>query len=189
MPRFDSQALAARLYRHLGPKAGWRCAGACLVLAVTCSTSGLAATPADQGEHGPGDRHLTEKDFREAPKDLVLWGHLAKVGVTRKGGRQNVIVLPAVQALDGKMVTLVGFMTQVHRGDRSKQFLLGDKPFLCDDCHASPGPAEIVEVNLKAAEPKRSSSIMVRGKLQVLKDDPNGLIYRLTEAKVIRRNQ
>ena len=188
MPRFDSQDVTARLCRPLVTKAGWRCAGACLVLAVSCSTSALAATATGHDEHGHADRWLTEKDFRNAPKDLVLWGHLAKVGVTRTGGRQNVIVLPAVQALDGKTVTLVGFMTQVHPGDRSKQFLLGDKPFLCDDCHASPGPAEIVEVNLKVAEPKRSTPIMVRGKLQVLRDDPNGLIYRLTEAKVIRRD-
>ena len=144
---------------------------------------------ADAPGHGHEDHApaLTAKHFRNAPKDLVLWGQLAKVGVTRHGGRYHVTFLPPVLALDGKTVALVGFMTTVHPGERHTQFLLTDRPFLCDDCHSAPSPAGIVEVNAKVGQPARGSPIMVRGTLELVKDDPNGLVYRLRDAKVIRR--
>jgi hypothetical protein len=184
-------------------------------LAAMALASGVAAGPAhrdtplpahepsqshakahdDAHEHSPGHHHgapehrLSAADFKGAPKDLVLWGQLAKVGVTRKSGRYHVKFLPPVLALEGKTVTLVGFMAPVHGGKREKQFLLSDTRFLCDTCQSAPALQSIVEVNALVGEPIRDRPIMVRGKLELVHDDPNGLIYRLRDARVLRRQR
>lgn len=159
----------------------------CLLAVIGVPASG--APPRADAEHHHGDEPsgLTPADFRGAPRDLVLWGDLARARVTRGGGRFQVTFLPAVIALDGKTVTLVGFMAPVRPGRRHSLFLLSDRRFLCDTCHSVPPPESIVEVNVAAAEPARTRPIMVRGKLALVRDDPNGLVYRLTEATVIRR--
>jgi len=149
--------------------------------------AGPAKVGADEGHgHSQGERALTSNDFRDAPGDLILWGQLAKVGLTRSSGRYHVTFLPPVSALDGKTVTLVGFMTTVHPGTLHTQFLLSDRPILCRDCHSAPDPSGIVEVNIRVAEPATTSPVRVQGKLQLVKDNPNGLIYRLLDARVVR---
>jgi hypothetical protein len=166
------------------------------IAALGCVFGGLLAThPASsapmhaEGPHGHSDGKnlLTAADFKRAPRDLVLWGDLARAGVTRTGGRFHVTFLPPVKALEGKTVTLIGFMAPVHTGERHTQFLLSDRRFLCDACLAPPPPQSIVEVNARVAEPARERPITVRGALELVKDDPNGLLYRLNDAKVIRR--
>jgi hypothetical protein len=166
------------------------------VLCLGCSIGGLlmaphasgAPTRTDDPHHAADARNsLTAADFKQAPKDLVLWGDLARAGVTRSGGRFHVTFLPPVRALDGKTVTLVGFMAPVHAGKRHTQFLLSDRRFLCDACEAPPPPQSLVEINTRVAEPARERPIIVRGSLELVRDDPNGLIYRLTDAKVLRR--
>ena len=192
MRLFDSLGGAGN---SLGSSRGYRASfgGFALagVLALLAHNASAAATLEDdrpylhQHEH-EGDA-LQEKDFRHAPKDLVLWGELARTRVVRGGGRLTPTFLPSVLALDGKTVSLLGFMAPVKRGKAHTQFLLSDKRFLCDRCESSPPPASIVEVNTQVGEPLRDRPIWVRGKLQLVKDSPNGLVYRLNAAKVIRR--
>ena len=147
-----------------------------------------AAPPdADDPHHHAEGTSLSAADFKHSPKDLVLWGDLARARVTRSGGRFHVTFLPQVRALDGKTVTLVGFMAPVHSGKRHTQFLLSDRRFLCDGCQSPPPPQSVVEVNSRVAEPARDRPITVRGSLELVGDDPNGLIYRLNGAKVLRR--
>src|SRR5687767_263484 len=128
---------------------GARGAVAAWAVASALSSTAHAVQPerhaADHG-HAHAAQVLTAKDFRNAPRDLVLWGELAKVGVTRKSGRYHVTFLPPVLALDGKTVALVGFMTTVRPGDRHTQFLLSNRP-ICEECHGAPNLYGIVEVN------------------------------------------
>lgn len=152
-----------------------------------------ATAPSHSGGHSHGHHHvppehrLSPSDFEGAPEDLVLWGELAKAGVTRKAGRYDVAFLPPVLALEGRTITLIGFMAPVHPGEREKQFLLSDTRFLCDTCQSAPAPQSIVEVNAKEGQPVHERPIMVRGKLELVRDSPHGLIYRLHDATVIQR--
>lgn len=137
---------------------------------------------------------LAPHEFRGAPPDLVLWGELEKVGIDldKASGKIKANFLPAVLKLEGKTVTLVGYMNIPEAGKRYRQFLLSDQPFLCDTCHATPSPKGIVEVNLREGITGKSTAnivtIMVRGTLRLLRDSERGLIYRLERATVVDRN-
>jgi hypothetical protein len=144
-----------------------------VLLCTVCSSTLASQSP------------LTEADFQGSPKDVVLWGELARVGVSRREGRFVPTFLPPVIALDGKSITLVGYMTPLQKGEDHKQFLLSDRPILCGHC-SPPAPAAIVEVNLKTSEWRRERPIMVRGKLQLVRDVP-GLFYRLNEGVILQR--
>jgi uncharacterized protein len=123
-------------------------------------------------------------DFTQAPRDVLPWGQLAKVGVRRAGGRLEVKFLPPVLALDGKRVALYGFMTPVGTGPMHKRFLLSMQPLFCPDCEQT-GPDGIVEVNVKKPEPVHSQALAVRGTLLLVKDDSPRVLYRLVDAAVV----
>jgi len=137
--------------------------------------------------HTLPEHRLSPSDFQGAPNDLVLWGELAKAGITRKAGRHRVTFLTSVLVLDGKIVSLIGFMAPVHPGEREKQFLLSDTRFLCNTCQSAPTPQSIVEVNSLQALPVHERPITVRGRLELLHDDRHGLLYRLQDARMITR--
>lgn len=136
--------------------------------------------------HDPPEYEL---DFSQAPKGVLPWGILAKAGVTHRDGKLSVNFLPPVQALDGKRVTLYGFMTPVYKQDRHRTFLLSMRPLTCVGCTVPPRPEGIVEVSVKRPEPARDRPIAVRGRLELVKDAANGPIYRLRDASVVTRTR
>ncbi len=164
----------------------WRAA---LLAAAVLATAGPAAAQGHRHEHP-----LAPHEFRGAPPDLVLWGELEKVGITvdRDSGQVQARFLPAVARLDGKTVTVVGYMNLPQAGERTRRFLLSDQPFLCDTCHATPSPRGVIDVQLKQPVAARSTAqlvtIMVRGQLQLLREAQDGVIYRLRGASVVDRN-
>jgi hypothetical protein len=66
-------------------------------------------------------------------------------------------------------------------GDRQSHFILSAMPQTCSFCMPG-GPEQLVEV--KSAKPVKYTfePVVLTGKLAVLKDDPTGVYYRLTEA-------
>jgi len=172
-----------------------------LLLVAACLLAGPALAQSTAAPHNHStERHdhshahphvlpqhqLTAADFDEAPDDLVLWGQLAKTGLIREGHRYTARFLPPVLALEGKTISLIGFMAPVHPGEREKQFLLSEIRFLCNECQSAPGPLSIVEVNAQEAEPVRDRPITVRGTLELVRNNPDGLVYRLNDATVLQ---
>ena len=129
-----------------------------------------------------------EADFAHAPETVLPWGELAKVGVRRTAGRLDVTFLPPVHALDGKEVTLYGFMTPVAPGTTHRRFLLSMQPLFCAHCEQT-GPEGIVEVNVREPEPTSNEPLAVRGSFMLVEDGGAGAIYRLTNAVVVRHAQ
>lgn len=126
-------------------------------------------------------------DFTQAPDGVLPWGELAKVGVMREGGRIEVRFLPPVLALEGKPVTLYGYMTTVDQGTLHKRFLISMQPLFCRACTLPITPDGIVEVNMVEPMAARDEALAVRGTLALVRNDPNGLIYRLVAARVVTR--
>src|SRR4051812_32001283 len=114
---------------------------AAAVLAALAVTSvplqALAQFSADPHGHGHAEPQL---DFRRAPRDVLLWGQLEGTLLRHEGGRLVPVFTPAVQRLDGRTVSLVGFMTTVDSGHSHARFLLSAKPILCQGCDAAPTP-------------------------------------------------
>lgn len=136
--------------------------------------------------HAHDEGEMFKLDFTKAPPDVLVWGELAKVGVQRHHGKYQITLLPPVLALDGKQVTMYGYMTPVGPGDEHKKFLLSMAPLNCPGCTTVTGPEGIVEVNVDKPQATTTEPVAVRGTMNVLKDDPDGLIYRIVDGEVVQ---
>lgn len=116
-------------------------------------------------------------------KGVVSWSTLAQVKSRTEGKKVIPEFGPPVRALDQQEVKLQGFMLPIVTGERHDHFLLTMRPPHCPFC-LSLGPEYIVEVRAKAPIKHTYDPIVVSGQLNVLKDDPFGLYYRLVGAQL-----
>ena len=94
---------------------------------------------------------------------------------------------PAVKALNGKQITVKGFMFPLDETDKQKEFLFGPFPVNCPfQYHV--GPNLVLEVHA-GKEPVKFSydAITLTGTLQLVDKDPeNSTFYRLIDAKIVK---
>ena len=148
----------------------------------------VAAAEAPPGKDaGPG---RIEQIPPSAPKPLadvkgvVSWKTLGEVQVVKQKDKFIPQFSNTIAGLDKKEVRLQGFMMPLEMGDRQKRFILSAMPPSCAFCLPG-GPDQIVEIQAKSPVKYGFEPIVVSGKLAVLKDDPMGLYYRLTDAVVV----
>jgi hypothetical protein len=106
----------------------------------------------------------------------------AALDETEIGKRFDVKYLPYVAELDGKTVTVAGFI-QPQKADEVTQFLLTEFAVGCWFCD-SPGPFQIVQVDAAKAVPFVTGMVTVTGKLQLNKTDPERLLFTVVDATV-----
>ncbi|HVL75754.1 MAG TPA: DUF3299 domain-containing protein [Noviherbaspirillum sp.] len=114
-------------------------------------------------------------------KGVVSWNTLAKVKQVKSKDRILPEFSKEIAALNNQEVKIQGFMMPLEPGDRQKHFLLSVSPQSCSFCLPA-GPEGVVEVKSKTPVKYTFDPVIVSGKLSVLKDDPMGLYYRLTDA-------
>jgi len=114
-------------------------------------------------------------------KGVVSWRTLAQVEPVKVKDRVVPQFADGVLKLNATEVKLQGFMMPLEMGDKQKHFVLSAMPVTCAFCLPG-GPEALVEVRAKTAVKYSFEPVILTGKLAVLKDDPNGLYYRLTEA-------
>lgn len=112
---------------------------------------------------------------------VVSWRTLAQVTPVQQGGRMVNEFSPAILTLDQRDVKVQGFMIPLDMGDKQKRFLLSAVPPHCAFCMPA-GPDAVVEIVAKAPVKFGFEPIVVSGRFAVLKDDANGVLYRLTDA-------
>jgi hypothetical protein len=165
---------------------------AALTLAVA-----LAVVPAagfGQGKGGPPDHvpppgaPVPAEALKPLPeiKGVVSWKTLAQVEQVKVKDRVVPQFSENVLKLDATEVRLQGFMMPLEMGDRQKHFVLTAMPQTCSFCLPG-GPDSLVEVRAKTPVKYTFDPVVLTGKLTVLKDDPNGLYYRLTDAVPVAR--
>jgi hypothetical protein len=159
-------------------------------LAAIAIAAFSAAPQAQTGPGGhvppPGSKFGAQPDpaaFKPLPerKDVVSWKLLAQVELVKLKDRYAPQYAAAVTALDKKDVKLQGFMMPLQMGDKQSHFVLTAMPQSCAFCVPG-GPEQMVEVKTKRPVAYGFEPVVLSGKLEVLKDDPNGLFYRLTDA-------
>lgn len=94
---------------------------------------------------------------------------------------------PQVQALNGKTVTVKGFMFPLDESEKQKQFLFGPFPVNCPfQYHV--GPNLVIEVHADKNPVKFSyDAITLTGTLQLVSADPeNSTFYRLMDARLVK---
>jgi len=114
-------------------------------------------------------------------KDVVSWKLLAQVELVKLKDRYAPQFSSGVAALDKKEVKVQGFMLPLQMGDQQSHFVLAAMPQSCAFCMPG-GPEQMVEVKTKRPVTYGFEAIVLSGKLEVLKDDPTGIFYRLTDA-------
>jgi uncharacterized protein len=139
----------------------------------------LAFPAAAQHQAPPGDpsqfKPLVER------KDIVSWKLLAEVELVKQKDRYVPQFSQGVAALDQKEVKLQGFMMPLEMGDKQTHFVLSALPVTCAFCLPG-GPEALVEVKTRQPVKYSFDPIVVRGRMSVLKDDPTGVFYRISDA-------
>lgn len=132
------------------------------------------ALPA-QAQHDPSQMQpLAER------KDVLSWKLLAQVELVKLKDRYVPKFATSVAALDQKEVKVQGFMMPLQVGDKQTHFVLSAMPQTCSFCMPG-GPEQLVEVKTKQPVKYTFEPVVITGKLSVLKEDPTGVFYRLTE--------
>jgi hypothetical protein len=114
----------------------------------------------------------------------VPWDLLGQVKTVRVKDRFLPEFPPAVRKLDRQEVRVVGFMMPLQAGDRQSHFLLTVTSQTCAFCVPA-GPEGIVEVKAKTPVKVTFDPIVVAGRLEVLRDDPMGVYYRLSQGEAV----
>jgi hypothetical protein len=136
--------------------------------------------------HGPPSGLPTAADYYATGwlpdiDGAVSWNTLASV----KFVKENAKVVPkfnaAILNLDNKIVHVFGFVIPLDVGEKQKHFLLSAQPPHCPFCLPA-GPGSLIEVLSTKAVEYDFEPVMIAGKLELLIDAPDGMLYRLTEA-------
>jgi hypothetical protein len=140
----------------------------------------LALPAVAQHQVPPG---VDPNQFKPLPerKDVVSWKLLSQVELIKQKDRYVPQFGKDVAALDQKEVKMQGFMMPLQVGDKQSHFVLTAMPQSCAFCLPG-GPESMVEVKSKTPVKYTFDAVVLTGKLTVLKDDPTGIFYRLTDA-------
>lgn len=117
--------------------------------------------------------------------DVLPWSVLTNV----KTKVEKNAVVPSypstVMALDKKNQRVQGYMMPLEPGEKQRHFLLSSVPLTCSFCLPG-GPESMVEVKSKTPVKYSMEVVVVEGQFAVLKDDPYGLYYRMSDAVAIK---
>jgi len=115
---------------------------------------------------------------------LVSWKALAGVESVNQGSKIVPRFSKEILDLDTKQVRVQGFILALDLGVEQKHFLLTAVPPHCQYCLPA-GPDAIVEIFSRRPVRYGIEPIIVAGKLAILRNDPSGVLYRLTEAEPV----
>lgn len=117
--------------------------------------------------------------------DVLPWSVLTATKTKVEKNKVLPVFSSGVQALHQKSQRIQGFMLPLEAGERQKHFLLSSVPLTCSFCLPG-GPESMVEVKTKAPVKYSQEVVVVEGQFAVLKDDPYGIFYRLTQAVEVK---
>jgi len=91
-----------------------------------------------------------------------------------------------IKALNGKEITIKGYIIPVEGYKSHKEFILSAYPYsMCFFCGAA-GPETVMEVEAIEAVNYVAESIVLKGKLHLNDKDVNKLMFSLSEAKLVK---
>jgi hypothetical protein len=157
-----------------------------IVVACIATAAALPSRAFNDAIPPAGLPSATDYSARVLPEveGTVPWRTLAEVE-TVPGKRKLVPKFSdAILSLDNKNVRIYGFIIPLDLGADQTHFLISAVPSHCPFCMPA-GPDAIVEVLSTKPVQYSFEPVLMMGKLAVLKDDPSGLLYRMTEATAV----
>jgi hypothetical protein len=117
---------------------------------------------------------------------IVSWKTLAQVEMVKIKDKMVPQYSDNISALDRKEVKVQGYMMPLELGEKQKRFLLSASAPTCAYCLPG-GPDSVVEVLAKQPIRYGLEPVVVSGTLTVLKSDPTGMFYRMSDAVLVPR--
>ena len=133
------------------------------------------------GVHSPNSPFAPLQDRA----DVLPWSVLTAVKTKVEKNRVLPVFPNNIQALHLKSQRVQGFMMPLDAGEKQTHFLLSSVPLTCSFCVPG-GPESMVEVKTKTPVKYSLEAVVVEGHFAVLKDDPYGLFYRITDAVAVK---
>lgn len=91
-----------------------------------------------------------------------------------------------VKSLEGKEVTVKGYIIPVEGYKSHKEFIFSAYPYnMCFFCGGA-GPETVMEVLSKSPIEYTAEQIVIKGKLSLNADDINRLLYAMTEVEIVK---
>jgi uncharacterized protein len=119
-----------------------------------------------------------------AAQSPVSWETLAQVRLVREGATFIPRFEAGVQRLSGQRVRVQGFMLPLDQSGAQSHFVLSANPVAnCFYCMPG-GPESMIEIRAARALEFSYDPITLVGTLELLRDDPMGMYYRLKDATV-----
>jgi hypothetical protein len=114
--------------------------------------------------------------------DDQIWKFFAKCKIsTDKDLNYRISFIPSVKAMDGKNVTISGFMLPLESTEKFSHFLLSKNAPTCAFC--PPGAAnEVVEVFSSKATGWKENMITLSGTLVLVNDGKKGVFFQMKNA-------
>ncbi len=131
--------------------------------------------------------HSPQSPIKPLPQreDVLPWSTLTQL--EKKTTKTRVVPQFSAeqQALHGTVQRVQGFMVPLVAKELQVHFLLTTVPLTCSFCIPG-GPESMIEVRAKLPVRYGLEPVVVQGRLQLLKDDPYGLFYRLVDAVPVK---
>ncbi|MFO1352635.1 MAG: DUF3299 domain-containing protein [Gammaproteobacteria bacterium] len=132
-------------------------------------------------------QHTQHNQPPDEAGSTVTWEQLGNLNIEAKSTEPlrsefKVTFPESITSLDGKDVKIKGFMYPLEGKAEQTYFLLAATPPSCPFCLPG-GATSMIEVKCKEPVLFTMEPILLKGKFAVLKDDPSGLFYRMTDAK------
>ena len=131
------------------------------------------------------------KEKKAKEKKANLWRTLAKITFRKEydemmGFKIDVPVFSdAIESLEGKEVTIKGYIIPVEGYKGHKEFILSAFPYnMCFFCGGA-GPETVMEVVAQTAIEYTAEAVTIKGKLELNDNDINRLMYAMTDAVLV----
>ncbi len=121
----------------------------------------------------------------EERADVLPWSVLTNVKTKVEKNSVVPIYPSTITALDKKSQRIQGYMMPLEPGEKQRHFLLSSVPLTCSFCVPG-GPESMVEVKTKTPVKYSMEVVVVEGQFAVLKNDPYGLYYRMSDAVAVK---
>lgn len=155
---------------------------ACLATALAVLAAAASAFDSNIPATGLPSASQFSASLLPEQEGVVSWKTLAQVEPVKRDGRVVPEFSKEILGLDKRQIRIQGFILPMDLGDKQKHFLISAVPPHCPFCLPA-GPDAVVEVLARKPVTYGFEPVVLQGKLAVLKDDPNGLLYRMTEAE------
>ena len=153
-------------------------------IVIAASAAPVFALDTSVGPNGLPSASVFSSTLLPELAGVVSWKTLSQVEPVKEGDRMTPKFSGDILKLDRQAVRVQGFILPLDIGDQQRHFLLSAVPPHCPFCLPA-GPEAVVEVQAKKAIAYGMEPVIVSGKFTVVKNDPSGVLYRLTDAEPV----